>query len=183
MRRLIESVVESLFEKKLNRTDKQSRLSELLTGGSLALSFYTCWLLWNRVGWVSSLQIIFILLVSILGENYISGRGYYQYSEVNCYFIGRVPVWIPLMWIIVIQGSFLVVSLTYPFNWMGILASGVVCSLLDLFIIEPYFCRRKMLWSWNPVKNGYFDFIPESLYRFTAPPWQLHYLVHFSNSK
>lgn len=170
MRRLIESVVESLFEKRLNRTIKQPRYSELLIGCSLVLCFCTCWLLWNRFGWASCFQTIFILLISVLGENYISGRGYYRYSESNCYFVGRVPIWIPFMWISVIQGSLLVVSLTYPFNLMVIPFSGVMCSLIDLSIIEPYFCRRKMLWSWSPVENGYFDFIPENLHRFTAPP-------------
>ncbi len=146
MRRLRESTPVSLLEKKIDAKNETIRLDILLTGGSLVLCICTCWVLWTISEWASFFQAVFILIVSILGENCVSGRGYYRYTEHNCCFIYRVPIWIPLMWVVVIQGSLLVISLAYPFNWLGVLASGIICSLIDLSLIEPYFCRRKMLW-------------------------------------
>jgi hypothetical protein len=169
MRRLRETTASILLKRAEERVELQ-RFSVLLTCGSFILSLCTCWLLWNIVGWASALQAGFIVIVSVLGENYVSGLGYYRYSKANFGFINRVPIWIPFMWIAVIQGSLLVTSVYQPFNWMGILTSGIMCSMIDLSLIEPYFCRRKMLWAWNPVENGYFDFLPEELHRFTAPP-------------
>jgi len=116
------------------------------------------------------LQTFFVLVVSLCGENYVSVKGYYRYTELNCCFIGMVPLWIPFMWITVIQGSLFLSSLVYPIGLMTLLVTAVISTLLDLLIIEPYFCRRRRLWSWSPVEEGYFDFIPEKFNQFTAPP-------------
>ena len=114
--------------------------------------------------------ILFILTVSTAGEHYVSGKGYYRYTESNGYFIGRVPLWIPLMWVATIQYSLLVGWLLNSNPIVSIMLSGLICLTLDSLFIEPYLCKKKQLWNWLEVDSGYFSFLPQSINRFTAPP-------------
>jgi hypothetical protein len=45
------------------------------------------------------------------------------------------------MWITVIQGPLLDILSYQPFNWVAILTSRIMCSLIDLSFVEPCFCR------------------------------------------
>ena len=47
--------------------------------------------------------------------------------------------------------------------------AGTMGATIDLMVIEPYCSRKKALWIWNSVPNGYFRFVPERINRFTAP--------------
>ena len=116
-----------------------------------------------------------ILLVAGLGEHHVSGKGYYHYTRSNGFFLGRVPVWIPLMWVFVVQASLIVPYLFGVNLIIATLISGVLCVAFDLVVVEPILCRMQKLWSWTPVDAGYFTIIPEQLDRFTAPPG--NYLV------
>ncbi|MHA1169918.1 MAG: hypothetical protein ACTSRU_18985 [Candidatus Hodarchaeales archaeon] len=141
-----------------------------LTSLFLVLASFTSFIVFQIFSMILFLQLIMIFLVAALGEHYVSGKGYYQYSQSNGIFIGRVPTWIPLMWVFVVQASFVVPYLLGIHIVLAVLISGVLCAAFDLIVVEPLLCRMKKLWSWAPVEEGYFDFIPEQLDRFTAPP-------------
>ena len=115
-------------------------------------------------------HILFILAVSTAGEHYVSGKGYYRYTKSNDHFVGRVPLWIPLMWVAIIQYALLVGWILNSNPIITITLSGLICLTLDSLFIEPYLCKKKQLWQWTNVDSGYFSFLPSSINRFTAPP-------------
>lgn len=152
-----------------------SRFVALVAFPSLAILSTT--FMWSIVGWRVFLQGLAILIIATIGENLISSQGYYHYTrqEINGPFIRDVPAWIPFLWVIVIQWSFL---LGYGVGMNDVYAcifSGLIAALVDLLLFEPWMSRRKELWVWTPVEDGYFKFIPPGLHRFTAPPG--NYLV------
>ena len=139
----------------------------------------TTYLLWPIGDWGVIVQVAIIMAVGSIGEHYISGKGYYYYTDAkhNGFFIGRVPSWIPFMWVFVVQGAFIIplfMGLSMP---IAIIASGVLCFILDLVIVEPVLSRKRALWAWTPVENGYLGFLPSQIDRFTAPPG--NYIVWF----
>lgn len=114
-------------------------------------------------------QLVTILLIAAIGEHYVSGKGYYHYTKMNGLFVGRVPIWIPLMWVVVIQGSFALLLAFGLRSADAVALSGVICSSLDFYLIEPLLSRKIGMWLWNSVEHGYFRFIPPRINRFTAP--------------
>ncbi len=148
-------------------------MSEIIGGGLtfafVVLSFITCNLLWSLVGWYVYPQAGMVLLIAALGENHVSGKGYYSYTSVNRYFVGRVPLWIPFMWVFVVQGALLMCLLSGFTGFVAVYVSGIMCILGDFLFAEPYLCAQKKLWEWKPVEKGYFKFVPAKINRFTAP--------------
>jgi uncharacterized membrane protein len=133
------------------------------------LAVITTTALWNNFGPMTIIQTVAILIVATIGEHFVSGKGYYHYTTMNGVFVGRVPTWIPLMWIVVIQGSFLI-SLIFSTRTMDAIAlSGILCASLDLYILEPLLSRKLGMWRWTSVDDGLFSFIPKRVNRFTAP--------------
>lgn len=148
----------------------------VLFGG---LSVLTSYLLWTVVGWRVVAQVSIIMMVGAIGEHYISGQGYYYYtkSKHNGFFVGRVPLWIPFMWVFVVQSAFIIPLLMGLSAAVSIISSGLLCFILDLVVVEPVLSRKRSLWAWTPVDKGYLGFLPSQLDRFTAPPG--NYLVWF----
>lgn len=143
------------------------------------LTTLTTYLLWPMGGWGVIVQVSIIMIVGIAGEHYISGKGYYYYTDVkhNGFFIGRVPSWIPFMWVFVVQGMLIIpIMLGFSMVW-SIINSGLLCFILDLVVIEPILSRKRSLWAWTPVEKGYLGFLPSQIDRFTAPPG--NYIVWF----
>ena len=146
--------------------------------------------MWLFLGWITFVQIVFVIIVAIIGENYVVEKGYYRYSSANSPFIRNVPLWIIPLWLYMIQitallghalGLGLVDIVIQPlFRWGGIvvcLFSGLLCFLIDFVIIEPLFSKRLDLWSWHSINNGFFSFIPEKYNKYTAPAG--NYIVWF----
>lgn len=117
-------------------------------------------------------HLLLILLVSVIGENFVSAQGYYHYTkqEQNGIFVRNMPLWIMFLWLFCIQGSLLIPYILGFDPVSTILASGFIASMVDIILFEPYMSRRRGLWLWTSVNNGYFEFIPSKLNRFTAPP-------------
>ena len=133
------------------------------------LSVITLTPLWHLFGFHAIIQTVGILIVASVGEHVVSGRGYYHYTNVNGVFVGRVPVWIPVMWVFVIQGA-LLFSLTMGLvGLQAILLSGFLCASLDILAVEPLLSAKYGMWRWTSVDDGYFKFIPAQVNRFTAP--------------
>ena len=133
------------------------------------LSVITLTPLWHLFGFHAIIQTVGILIVASVGEHVVSGRGYYHYTNVNGVFVGRVPVWIPVMWVFVIQGA-LLLSLTMGLvGLQAILLSGILCASLDILAVEPLLSAKYGMWLWTSVDEGYFKFIPAQVNRFTAP--------------
>ena len=133
------------------------------------LSVITLTPLWHLFGFHAIIQTVGILIVASVGEHVVSGRGYYHYTNVNGVFVGRVPVWIPVMWVFAIQGA-LLLSLTMGLvGLQAILLSGILCASLDILAVEPLLSAKYGMWLWTSVDEGYFKFIPAQVNRFTAP--------------
>lgn len=143
------------------------------------LSVGTSYLLGLRYEWAVAIQVVVILAIAGIGEHRVSGEGYYRYKDVNGVFLGNVPLWIPFMWVFVCQAS-LVVALAIGFKSLAAaFCAGVIGLLVDLLVVEPILSRGPFaLWSWTPVQDGYFSFVPSSLNRFAAPVG--NYLVWFA---
>lgn len=125
--------------------------------------------LWNQFGFHVIIQIVAILIVASVGEHYVSGRGYYHYTNINGVFVGRVPVWIPLMWVVAIQGAILFSLAIGLVGLQAVLLSGFLLATLDVVAIEPLLSAKYGMWRWTSVDEGYFKFIPSQVNRFTAP--------------
>lgn len=135
----------------------------------LSSSVFTSYLLWLLFGWRVIAQIVVILSIGSFGEHHISGQGYYSYTSYNGIFMGRVPLWVPFMWLCTIQCIGLFMYLIGITGFFAVLGSGVFGALLDFLVVEPIFCKFFGLWEWTQVNDGYFSFFPTELNRFTAP--------------
>ena len=144
------------------------------------LALFLLYLVWGIFEIKALIQTIFVLLISTVGEHYVSSQGYYQYSQSinNGPFLGRVPLWIPLMWLTIIQGTFIFSHLLSISGLPLCVATGVTAFVADILIIEPILSAKLGLWHWTPVENGYFSFVPPQINRFTAPFG--NYFVWFS---
>jgi hypothetical protein len=147
-----------------------NRFAALVVFPSLAI--LSTAFLWSVGGWRVLLQGLAILIIATIGENLISSKGYYHYTrqDLNGPFIRNVPAWIPFLWIMVIQSSFLLGYAAGMSDIHACIFSGLIAMAVDLMLLEPWLSRRRELWVWTPVRGGYFDFIPPELNRFTAPP-------------
>jgi hypothetical protein len=145
------------------------RLGAFLTSLCIVLSAITSYVLFKQFGHLVYIQFMLILIIAAVGEHYVSGKGYYHYTKKNGLFLGRVPVWIPLMWVVMIQGSFSFLLVLGFGSTEAIALSGLVCASLDFYLIEPLFSRKIGMWLWSSVERGYFGFIPPQVNRFTAP--------------
>ena len=125
--------------------------------------------LWTLYGFHSIIQTVAILIVASVGEHYISGRGYYHYTNINGAFVGRVPIWIPLMWVVLIQGALLFSLAIGLVGLQALLMSGILLASLDVIAIEPLLSAKYGMWRWTSVDKGFFKFIPSQVNRFTAP--------------
>lgn len=109
-------------------------------------------------------------MIGTFGEHLISSQGYYHYTELNGFFFGKVASWIPFMWLFAIQGLFLIGILLGLDGISASVLAGTMGASVDLALIEPYCSKKKSLWIWKSVANGYFRFVPQKVNRFTAPP-------------
>jgi len=136
------------------------------------LAVITSHIMWGYFEWRIIPYMLIILSVAAFGENLVSSQGYYHYTkqETNGPFFGNVPLWIMFLWVFCVQvcyiGSIYLGLSGLPACFM----SGILASIADLLLFEPYLSRTKQLWRWTPVENGYFRFIPHKIHRFTAPP-------------
>lgn len=141
----------------------------LLTASMTLLGAVTSYSLWLAYGGSVGVQVLVTLLIASVGEHYVSGKGYYHYTPKNGVFIGRVPLWIPFMWVFVVQLTYLIpLSLGVSVHGLCVVA-GLLGLVLDMVMVEPILCRMRQLWSWTPVPGGYFSFVPAQLNRFIAP--------------
>lgn len=136
---------------------------------SICFGTLTSYVLWHFFSYRVFLQIIAVLTISALGEHIVSGKGYYHYTERNGLFIGRVPIWIPFMWVSVVQASALLALYLGAAGVDIILVSGLLTFFGDFVFLEPVFSNQLGFWKWTPVENGYFSRVPDSLKKFTAP--------------
>ncbi len=127
--------------------------------------------MWEIVGWLLIPQILIVLTIVNIGENFVSSQGYYHYPKANYNgpFIRNVPLWISFLWIFTIQGSFLFLISIGMSVIPSIIFSGWITSIVDFILFEPIMSNLLGLWQWTPVEKGYFGFIPSWFNRFTAP--------------
>lgn len=136
------------------------------------LSAITTHAMWSYYEWRVIPYIILILSIVVVGENIVSSQGYYHYTRqaVNGPFVRNMPIWIMFLWIFSVQASLLIAIFMGLNGVSAILFSGWFSLTVDFLFLEPFMSRRKELWRWTPVENGYFEFIPDRMNRFTAPP-------------
>lgn len=138
----------------------------------VVLAALTSSIMWDLFGWRMLPHMFLVLSVAVIGENLVSSQGYYHYTQqdTNGPFVRNMPIWIIFLWVFCVQASLLIPLSLGLGGFSAILASGILASIGDFLFFEPYLSRRKELWRWTSVENGYFEFIPSKLNRFTAPP-------------
>ncbi len=145
------------------------RLGILATTALASLGAVTSYFLWLAYGASVGVQVLVTLLIASVGEHYVSGKGYYHYTSENGVFIGRVPLWIPFMWVFAVQITYLIpLSLGVSGHGLCVVA-GLLGLVLDMVMVEPILCRMRQLWNWTPVPGGFFSFVPAQLNRLIAP--------------
>ncbi len=145
------------------------RTGLFLTVVFMTLGFLTTSTLWQWYEWIVAIQVLSILVIGTFGEHFVSSQGYYRYTEINGFFIGKVATWIPFMWLVVIQSLFIIGIWLRLDGISASLFAGTMGALMDFGIIEPICSRKIRLWVWEPVARGYFSFVPARLNRFAAP--------------
>ncbi len=142
-----------------------------LLASSVSVSVLLYTLLWEIFLWKIAIQALFVLTIGTVGEHYVSGQGFYSYSQCgrNGPFLGNVPVWIPLMWLAVVQGTLVITLLLDITGLVACVIAGLTALTVDALLIEPIMSKRMGLWEWTSVENGYFDFVPHRMKRLTAP--------------
>lgn len=138
----------------------------------VVLAVLTSTIMWDLFNWRMLPHILLVISVAVIGENLVSSQGYYHYTrqETNGPFVRSVPLWIMFLWVFCVQTGFLV-SLNLGLGGISAcLMSGILISIADLLLIEPFMSRTMELWRWTPVVNGYFRIVPSKVHRFTAPP-------------
>lgn len=138
----------------------------------IVLASITSNILWETFSWLILPQILMIIVITFIGEHFVSSQGYYHYTrqETNGPFLKNVPVWILFLWVFSIQAS-LVIPLGLGMNgFHACILSGWLAFIGDFLVVEPLMSRMMELWRWTPVENGYFGFISTRFNRFTAPP-------------
>ncbi len=133
------------------------------------LSTLTTLVLYPFYGLLVIVQALLILIASFVGEHIVSSWGYYHYTDKNNFFIGNVPVSIPLFWVFFIQMSLIVSKFFLRSDSLIVFVSALILFLLDLLFLEPFLSKRKKYWVWTPKEKGMFHFIPEEINNFTAP--------------
>ena len=128
--------------------------------------------MWSYFQWRIIPHLLLILSVAAIGENLVSSQGYYHYTkqDTNGPFLRNLPIWIIFLWVFCVQASLLVPLSLGLGGFSAIFVSGILAFAVDFLLFEPYMSRRKELWRWTSVENGYFEFISTKLNRFTAPP-------------
>lgn len=145
------------------------RIGITLTFVSICIGVCTSYVLWLIFSWRVAVQVVTVLVISALGEHYVSGKGYYHYTSINGFFIGRVPLWIPFMWVCAVQSAALFALVFSALGIDVILASGFVALISDLILLEPILSKTLGFWHWTPVECGYFSWVPNEMNGFTAP--------------
>ena len=165
------SLAFSNLDHAMNWASIRARYMRILAIFTMLAAISTYWM-FQYVGWSALAQLAGIVLVASIGESYVSSRGYYEYpkNDNNGPFIGKVPVWIPFLWIFSIQTALLTGLIFGLSGTEACLLSGLLALVFDFLFLEPYFSHQKELWIWYSVENGYFGFIPAQFDRFTAPP-------------
>jgi hypothetical protein len=136
------------------------------------LAAMTSHIMWGYFEWRIIPYLLIILSVAAVGENLVSSQGYYHYTKQNAngpFFI-NVPLWIVFLWVFCVQACYIGSIYLGLSGFSACFMSGILASIVDLLLLEPYLSRTKELWRWTPVENGYFRFIPPKAHRFTAPP-------------
>jgi hypothetical protein len=137
----------------------------------VSFSAFLYLLLWQIFLWKLTVQMLFVLTVGTVGEHYVSSQGFYHYSQCgrNGPFLGNVPIWIPLMWLTIVQGTLVMTLLLNITGLMACVIAGLTALAADSLLIEPILSKRMGLWRWTSVERGYFAFVPHRLKRLTAP--------------
>ncbi len=148
-----------------------------LTLFNIVLASAASYVLWTGYGPAVAVQVVATLVIAAAGEHRVSGEGYYVYTEKNGILVGRVALWIPFMWVSVVQVSMILSLLVVTNEIVAAVSAGMLALIGDLAVVEPLFSRISGFWVWQPVRNGYFSFLPRGLDRFTAPPG--NYVVWF----
>jgi hypothetical protein len=129
---------------------KESVFFSILSAIGIAITF----LLYPPIP--SLFYICLITIIALLGENIVSGKGFYTYKRTKPSW-RNIPIYIVPFWISIVTlmnaGSTILVSfigLDYLKSvFLTAFFTGGSCFLLDLLVIEPIMCRRMSYWQWH----------------------------------
>ena len=106
------------------------------------------------------LYAIIVFTVALVGENMISKAGAYSYNMEHKPVIGRVPLFIPLLWLTMNLGSLFVSYVTL--STIGItdglyivMISAIIPLVFDLLLFEPKLSKERNVWVWQKTTKLY----------------------------
>jgi uncharacterized membrane protein len=150
------------IEKGVERVDLEfnRRLHIILLAVFLAMSTFFVVHSYITFGLPVMLYSIIVLTIALVGENLISRAGVYSYNMDHKPMIGRVPLYIPLLWLTMNLGSLFISY--FAFASLGIhdgfqiaLFSAMIPLLVDLLFLEPKLSRDRQVWTWENTTKLY----------------------------
>lgn len=111
-------------------------------------------------GTVTMLYAIVVFTVALVGENMVSKTGSYSYNMEHRPIVGRVPLFIPFLWLAINLGSLFLAYTTFQTAGIsnGLLiafTSATIPLFIDLLLLEPKLSRERNVWVWHSTTKLY----------------------------
>lgn len=111
-------------------------------------------------GTVTMLYAIVVFTVALVGENMISRTGSYSYNMEHRPIVGKVPLFIPFLWLAINLGSLFIsykmLSTIGNTNGLHIaLISAMIPLFIDLLLLEPKLSKDRKVWVWQSTTKLY----------------------------
>jgi len=150
------------IEKRVEKVDFEfnRRIHIILLTIFFAMSTFFVLYSYLSFGLPVMLYTIIVLTIALVGENLITRAGAYSYNLDHKPIVGKVPLFIPLLWLSMNLGSLFVSYIV--FQSMGIvnglqiaLFSAMIPLLIDLLFLEPKLSKKRQVWTWETTTKLY----------------------------
>jgi hypothetical protein len=111
-------------------------------------------------GAMTVLYVAVVLTVAVAGENLVSKTGSYSYNMEHRPIVGRVPLFIPFLWLAMNLGSlYISYEVSHMLNVTSSLyiamMSAMIPLFIDLLLLEPRLSRGRRVWVWRTTTRLY----------------------------
>jgi uncharacterized membrane protein len=111
-------------------------------------------------GIITMLYSIIVFTVALVGENLVSKTGTYTYNMEHRPVVGRVPLFIPFLWLALNLGSlflaYIMLQTAGVSNGLIIaFTSAIIPLFIDLLLLEPKLSRERNVWTWRDTTRLY----------------------------
>lgn len=129
---------------------------------SIFLALSTCFIVYSYMtfGMATMLYAISVFTVALVGENLASRTGRYAYNMEHRPVVGRVPLFIPFLWLAMNLGSlFISYEAFQNIGMTNVLyiafVSAMIPLVLDISLLEPKLSKDRNVWTWRDTTRLY----------------------------